>query len=95
MVNCMFKEQIGKNMEVYVDDLLVNSRTHAQHLADLCEVFVVLWQYQMKLNPTKCKFGVEFGKFLGFMVSERRIEASPKKVEAILKMAPPRNINEV
>ncbi|XP_041000589.1 uncharacterized protein K02A2.6-like [Juglans microcarpa x Juglans regia] len=69
LVNRMFKNQIGRNMEVYVDDLRVKSKKSEQHLDDLQEAFVVLRKYKMKLNPQKCAFGVELGKFLGFMVS--------------------------
>ena len=69
LVNKMFSSQIGRNMEVYVDDMLVKSREELTHLDDLKETFATLKQYQMKLNPAKCVFGVASGKFLGFMVS--------------------------
>ena len=69
LVNRMFKKQIGRNMEVYVDDMLVNSKEELAHLDDFKETFTSLKQYQMKLNPSKCVFGVSPGKFLGFMVS--------------------------
>ena len=69
LVNKMFSKQIGKNMEVYVDDMLVKSKEELAHLDDLKETFATLKQYQMKLNPSKCVFGVASGKFLGFMVS--------------------------
>ena len=65
----MFNKQIGRNMEVYVDDMLVKSKEELTHLDDLRETFVTLKQYQMKLNPSKCVFGVASSKFLGFMVS--------------------------
>ena len=65
----MFSAQIGRNMEVYVDDMLVKSKEESTHLDDLKETFTTLRQYQMKLNPSKCAFGVVSGKFLGFMVS--------------------------
>ena len=65
----MFNKQIGKNMEVYVDDMLVKSREELAHLDNLKEMFTTLKQYQMKLNPAKCVFGVASGKFLSFMVS--------------------------
>ena len=67
-------------MEVYVDDMLVKSKEEFAHLDDLQETFSTFKQYQMKLNPIKCTFGVVSGKFLGFMVSQRGIEANPKKV---------------
>ena len=76
----MFSKQIGRNMEVYVDDMLVKSKEEPAHLDDLKETFTTLRQYQMKLNPSKCIFGVASGKFLGFMVSQRGIEANSEKV---------------
>lgn len=68
LVNQMFKKQIGKSMEIYVDVLLVKSKEPAQHLANLREVFTILRQHKTKLNPTKCAFGVRLEKFLGFIV---------------------------
>ena len=95
LVNKMFNKQIGRNMEVYVDDMLVKSKEELTHLEDLRETFAILKQYQMKLNPSKCVFGVVSGKFLGFMVSQRGIEANPKKVQAIINMVSPRTVKEV
>ena len=95
LVNKMFSRQIGKNMEVYVDDMLVKSREELTHLDDLKETFATLKQYQMKLNPAKCVFGVASGKFLGFMVSQRRIEANLEKVQAIINMTSPKIVKEV
>ena len=69
LVNQMFSKQIGRNVEVYMDDMLVKSREEENHLDDLEETFNTLRQYSMKLNPTKCAFGVSFRKFIGFMVS--------------------------
>ena len=69
LVNKMFNRQIGRNMEVYVDDILVKSKEELTHLDDFRETFTTLKQYQMKLNPSKCVFGVVSGKFLGFMIS--------------------------
>ena len=82
-------------MEVYVDDMLVKSLDEGSHLDDLQETFETLRRYKMKLNPSKCAFGVSSGKFLGFMVSQRRIEANPDKIQTILNMEPPKNIREV
>ena len=70
LVNRMFSRQIGRNMEVYVDDMLIKSKEENTHLDDLKKTFVTLRQYQMKLNPSKCAFGVSLGKFLEFMVSQ-------------------------
>ena len=65
----MFSKQIGRNMEVYVDDMLVKSKKVESHLDDLKETFEMLKKFKMKLNPTKCAFRVSSGKFLGFMIS--------------------------
>lgn len=95
LVNKMFQTQIGRNMEVYVDDMLVKSLTTGGHVADLAEAFGNLRRYRMKLNPQKCVFGVDSGKFLGFMVSHRGIEANPDKVKAILEMPSPRTMKQL
>ena len=95
LVNKIFSEKIGRNMEVYVDDMLVKSKEELTHLDDLKETFATLRQYQMKLNPSKCAFGVALGKFLGFMVSQRGIKVNPEKVQAILDMTSPKTVKEV
>ena len=95
LVNHMFRPQIGRNIEVYVDDMLVKSLDEGKHLDDLQETYDTLRRYNMKLNPNKCAFGVALGKFLGFMVSHRGIEENPKKIKAILDMKPPQSIKEV
>ena len=76
----MFKEQIGKTIEVYLDDMLVKSKTVADHVAHLADTFAVIRMYRMKLNPLKCTLGVAYGKFLGFMVNHRGIEANTEKI---------------
>lgn len=88
-VNKMFKKQIGRNVEVYIDNLLVKIWDPKGHSDDLQEAFVILWKYGMKLNPTKCTFGVGLGKFLGFMALERGIEVNVKKIQAMLDMKSP------
>ena len=95
LVNHMFHPQIGRNVEIYVNDMLVKSRDKKIHLDDLQETFDMLRQYNMKLNPSKCAFGVSSGKFLGFLVSHRGIKANPDKIQAILDMKPPQNVKEV
>ena len=94
-MNRMFHDQIGQNVEVYVGDMLVKSKEEDDHLDDLTETFRTLRKYQMKLNPSKCAFGVYSGKFLGFMVSQRGIEANPDKIRAILEMQPPKTTKDV
>ena len=75
--------------------MIVKSRREDYHLDDLKETFSTLRSYNMNLNPSKYAFGVMAGKFLGFMVSQKGIEVNPDKIQAIMKMAPPRNIKEV
>ena len=82
-------------MEVYIDDLLVKSTTAELHIAHLVEAFQILKGYNMKLNPTKCAFGVSAEKFLGFIVNNREIEANPDKIKAVLDMSSSSNIKEV
>ncbi|XP_071909560.1 uncharacterized protein [Coffea arabica] len=95
LINRLFKNQIGRNVEAYVDDILVKSLATSSFLSDLREVFGVLRDSRMKLNPNKCVFGVTSGKFLGYLVSHRGIEANPDKIKVIQDMSPPRNIREV
>ncbi|MBK5591064.1 RNA-directed DNA polymerase, partial [Salmonella enterica subsp. enterica serovar Typhi] len=94
LVNKIFKKQLGRNMEAYVDDLLVKSKDESAYLHDLRETLETLVQYKLRLNPKKCIFGATSGKFLGYMVSEGGISVNPKKVEAILQMHPPRSVRE-
>ena len=94
LVNRMFQKQIGTTMEVYIDDMLVKSTTAELHIAHLSEAFQIL-MYNMKLNPTKCAFGVSTGKFLGFIVNHRGIEANSEKIKAVLDMPSPSGIKEV
>ncbi|KAK6139045.1 hypothetical protein DH2020_027212 [Rehmannia glutinosa] len=82
-------------MEVYVDDMLVKSLYISDHLNDLNKMFAVLREYKMMLNPRKCTFGVGSGKFLGYMVSQRGIEANPDKIKAIIDLEPPNSVKRV
>ena len=76
LMNKMFAHQIGRNVQVYVDDMLLKSRREDDHLDGLKETFDTLRSYNMKLNPSKCAFGVIIGKFLWFMVSQRGIKVN-------------------
>ena len=86
LVNMMFKEQIGKTMEVYVDDMLVKSKTVTDHITHLSDTFAILRKYLMKLNLLKCTFGVASRKFLSFMVNHRGIKVNPEKIQAFIDM---------
>ncbi|KAK0589760.1 hypothetical protein LWI29_018171 [Acer saccharum] len=95
LVNKMFARQIGRNMEVYVDDMLTKSITADRHTDDLRETFDVLVRYGMKLNPAKCVFGVPSGRFLGYQVHQRGIEVNPEKIQALAKMVSPRTLKDI
>jgi hypothetical protein len=95
MVTKMFKDQIGKTMEIYIDDMVVKSRTSQNHLKDLTETFRVLRLHKLRLNASKCVFGVGSGKFLGFMVSHRGIEVNPDQIKVIQELKALRTHKEV
>ena len=95
LVNKMFQKQIGTFIEVYIDDMLVKSIKSELYITHLAEAFQVLISYNMKLNPAKCAFGVSVGKFLGFIVNNRGIEANPDKIKVVLDMLPSSNIKDI
>ena len=86
---------IERNVQAYVNDMVVTSQVKDQHIADLEELFTTIAKYRLKLNPGKCVFGVEVSKFLGFLLIERGIEANPKKCVAIIAMRRPISVKEV
>ena len=86
---------LRRNMQAYVDDMVVTSQERNQHVSDLEELFATIAKYRLKLNPEKCMFGVEVGKFLSFLLTERGIEANPEKCAAILAMRSPASVKEV
>jgi hypothetical protein len=89
------KSQIGKNVEAYVDDVVVKTTEEDKLITNLAETFANLREFQWKLNPTKCVFGAPSGLLLGFMVGHRGIEANPAKVDSIRKMAKLSNKKDV
>ncbi|GKE64732.1 reverse transcriptase domain-containing protein, partial [Tanacetum coccineum] len=86
LVDAAFQSQIKRNLEAYVDDMVIKSNDEKVLIADIAETFDNLWRINMKLNPKKCSFGVEEGKFLGYMVTSEGIQANPKKTKAIADM---------
>ena len=92
--NCLHS-QVGHNVHAYVDDIVVKSREKETLIDDLKETFDNLRVYKMMLNPAKCIFGVPAGKLLGFLVSNRGIEANPEKIKAITSLAKPACIHDV
>nr|KYP58883.1 Retrovirus-related Pol polyprotein from transposon opus [Cajanus cajan] len=95
LMDKVLAEQLGRNAEAYVDDMVVKSDNVSRHFADLQESFDTLARYQLKLNPAKCSFGVQAGKFLGFLLTHRGIEANPNKCSAIINMRSPATVKEV
>jgi len=81
-------------VQAYVDDMVVTSEERGQHVSDLEELFAIIAKYRLKLNPEKCVFGVEAGKFLGFLLTEHGIEAKPENCVAILAMRSPTSVKE-
>ena len=84
-----------RDVEVYVDDMIVKSQGGADHLAALQRFFERIRQFRLRLNPKKCSFGVTYWKLLGHIVSERGIEVDPEKTKAILDMPAPRTEKEI
>ena len=85
LVTKIFRPLMDKTMEVYIDDMLVKSKERPDHKKHLQETFELLRTYGMKLNPLKCAFRVSLGKFLGFMVTQRGIEANYIQLKAIME----------
>ncbi|GJW85908.1 reverse transcriptase domain-containing protein [Tanacetum coccineum] len=95
LVDKAFEKQVGRNLEVYVDDLVIKSHTEAELLRDIEETFRTLRKINMKLNPKKCTFGAVEGMFLGYMIGPEGIKPCPEKIEAVLQLPSPRTIREV
>ena len=95
MMTRMFEPQLGKSIEVYIDDMVVKSKVVSEHVGDLEDIFEILWKQKLRLNASKCSFGVGLGKFLGYMVTHRGIEINPDQIKAINSLKPPRNPKEV
>ena len=91
----MFEAQMGKNIEVYIDDIVVKSKMVSEHIGDLTNIFKILRGHKLRLNASKCSFGVGSGKFLGYMVTHWRIEVNPNQVKVINNLQPPRNPKEI
>ena len=95
MMTRMFEPQLGKNIKIYVDDMVVKSKVVSEHLEDLGGTFNVLRRHKLRMNVSKCSFGVGSSKFLGYMVTHKGIEVNPDQIKAINDLKPPRNAKEV
>ena len=91
----MFEPQLSKNIEVYIDDMVVKSKVVSEHIGDLGNIFEILRKHKLRLNAFKCSFGVGSGKFLCYMVTHRGIEVNPDQVKAINNLQPPQNPKEI
>ena len=95
MMTRMFEPQLGKNIEIYVDDMVVKSKVVTEHLEDLGDIFDVLKRHKLHLNASKCSFDMGSGKFLGYMVTHRGIEVNLNQIKAINDLKSPRKAKEV
>ncbi|GJZ33546.1 reverse transcriptase domain-containing protein [Tanacetum coccineum] len=95
LVDKAFYGQIGRNLEVYVDDLVIKSRTEDEIICDIEETFRMLKKINMKLNPKKCTFGVEEGMFLGYQVNTKGIKICSDKVDTVLSLQSPKCLKDV
>ena len=95
MITRIFEPQLGKSIEVYIDDMVVKSKVVSEHMGDLEVIFDILRKHKLLLNASKCSFGVESSKFLGYMVTHRGIEVSPDQIKDIHNLQPLRNPKEV
>ena len=91
----MFESQMGKNIEVYIDDMVVKSKIVSEHIRDLTNIFEILRGHNLRLNASKCSFEIGSGKFIGYMVTHRGIEVNPDQIKAINNLQSPRNPKEV
>ncbi|KAM2557547.1 hypothetical protein TB2_014658 [Malus domestica] len=90
-MNAIFHDLIGHNIEVYIDDIVVKSKTEEQHLIDLRQALTRMRIHILKMNPKKCVFGVKAGNFLGFLVHQREVEVDKNKARAIIESPSPIN----
>ena len=95
MMTRMFESQLGKNIEIYIDDMVVKCKMVSEHLGDFRTIFEILKKYKLCLNASKCPFSVRSGKFLGYMVTHRGIEVNSDQIKAINNLQSPRNPKEM
>ena len=95
MITKMFEPQLGKSIEVCIDNMVLKSKVVFEYMGDLGNIFEILRKPKLRLNASKCSFGVGSGKFMGYMVTHQGIEVNPDQIKAINNMQPPRNPKEV
>ena len=95
MMTKMFESQLGRSIEVYIDDMVIKSKVVSEHVGDLTNIFEILRKHKLRLNASKCSFGVGLRNFLGYMVTHRGIKVNSNQIKAINSLQPPRNPKEV
>ncbi|GJX95475.1 reverse transcriptase domain-containing protein [Tanacetum coccineum] len=95
LVDSAFQAQLGQNLEAYVDEMVIKNKTKQEMIMDLAETFDNIRKVNMKLNPKKCSFGVNEGKFLGYMVTLEGIRVNPKKTKTVASMQSPKTLKEM
>ena len=95
MITRIFRDKIGRIVEVYIDDMVVKSKQESQHVEDLQGTFEVLWQHKLRLNAGKCVFSVGAVKFLGYLITNWEIEINLDQIDAVRCLNPPSNLKEV
>ncbi|XP_051150162.1 uncharacterized protein LOC127264704 [Andrographis paniculata] len=94
-MNTIFHDLIGQSVEVYINDIVVKSKSFSEHLVDLEQAFRRMRHYNLRMNPAKCAFGVASGNFLGFMVHNKGIEVDSNKTKAVINARPPENLKQL
>ena len=95
MMTKLFEIQLGKNIKIYINDMVVKSKAYSKHVNDLVNIFDILRRHKLRLNASKCSFDVGSRKFLGYMVTHRGIEVNFDQIKAINNLQPPQNPKEV
>ena len=95
MMTRMFEPQLGKNIEIYIDDMVVKSKVEFKHVDDLGSIFEILRKHRLRLNASKCSFGIGSGNFLGYMVTHCIIKVDHNQIRAINNLWPPLDPKEV
>ena len=95
MMTRMFEPRLGKNIEIYIDDMVVKSKAASEHVNDLRDIFDILRRHELRLNASKCSFSVGSGKFLGYMVTHCGIEVNPDQIRVINNLQPRWNPKEL
>ena len=95
MMTRMFESQLGKNIEIYIDDMVVKSKMVSEHLGELRAIFEIRRKYKLRLNASKYSFSMGSGKFLGYMVTHRGIEVNPDQIKVINNLRSLRNPKEM